>query len=135
MNIKKFVLGEVLSVSTGVVFSDRGIDGVNNIVTFMSGCKVEIHNAVFLYAECRYYINKQYPFLNSEVLNVELSKLYHAIVHVNSKDMRDQMVLKFVVKKKVQFGDSFDVKSIQKHLFEQDGSINVFENMMRSFTG
>lgn len=130
-----FNLGDVLSVSTGIVFSVRGIDGVSDIIRHMSGCVINNDNVPYVWAECRYYLIRQYPILDSEYMNQELVSLYRAISRVRIKITRERMLSDFLQKKELLIGDSFDVKSISAHLFEQEKNPNAFERMMRGLTG
>lgn len=60
---KRFHLGDVLSIATGRLVSSRGMDGVYDILNFMTGDSLYTHQLPRACKECRPYLLEQFPEL------------------------------------------------------------------------
>ena len=63
MTTKTFHLGELLSVTTGVLMSPKGIGGVYDILNWMSSDDLFTHQLPRVCDECKPYLLKQFPRL------------------------------------------------------------------------
>ena len=63
MATKKFHLGDVLSVTTGVLVSPRHIHGVYDILNFMTGENLFSHQLPRASEECKQHLLEQLPQL------------------------------------------------------------------------
>lgn len=60
---QEFALGDVLSITTGVLLSRDGMDGVYRILNFMTGDDLQTVSLVFAARECRPVLFDQHPWL------------------------------------------------------------------------
>lgn len=60
---RTFDLGDVLSITTGMLVSPRLITGVYDILNFMTGDNLYTHQLPRVSEECRPYLLKQHPQL------------------------------------------------------------------------
>lgn len=63
MSAKHFHLGDVLSITTMRMLSPRGMDGVYDILRFMTGNDVATHQCGRVARECAPFLLKQHPQL------------------------------------------------------------------------
>jgi hypothetical protein len=65
MATKKFHVGDVLSITTGRLVSPRHIDGVYDILNFMTGDNLFTHQLPRALNECRPHLLEQLPQLKA----------------------------------------------------------------------
>ena len=63
MKTKKFHLGDVLSITTGRLVSPRHMDGVYDILNFMTGDNLFTHQLPRASDECKPHLLAQFPQL------------------------------------------------------------------------
>ncbi|MFA4941656.1 MAG: hypothetical protein WC582_03630 [Patescibacteria group bacterium] len=63
-NGKKFHLGDILSITTGKLVSPKGMDGIYDILNYMSGDTLFTHQLPRVSEECKPKILEQHPQLN-----------------------------------------------------------------------
>ncbi len=71
---KQFHLGDVLSVAIDRLVSLRHMDGVYDILNFMTGDDLLIHELPRASDECKPYLLKQFPQLKAEELAESLDE-------------------------------------------------------------
>jgi hypothetical protein len=64
MDTKEFHLGDILSITSGKLVSPRHIDGVMDILGFMTNDEVYIHQVGRISEECKPYLLEAMPWLN-----------------------------------------------------------------------
>jgi hypothetical protein len=64
MQTKRYHLGDILSITTGRLVSPRHMDGVYDILNFMTGDDLYTHQLPRAADECRPYLAKQFPQLS-----------------------------------------------------------------------
>jgi len=65
MTNKDFELGDVLTITTGKLVSKRMMDGVYDILNYMTGCNLYTHQLPEASNKCRPYLLQQHPQLKS----------------------------------------------------------------------
>lgn len=70
---KKFHLGDVLSITDGHLLSPRGMDGVYDILDYMTGDRLYTHALIRAVEFCGPYLLGQYPFLTDVKMPDELT--------------------------------------------------------------
>lgn len=60
---KQFHIGDVLSITSGKLVSPRGIEGVYDILGFMTNSQLWTHQLPTAAETCRPYLLRQYPWL------------------------------------------------------------------------
>lgn len=63
MNSKQFHLGDVLSIIDGRLLSPRHMDGIYDILNFMTGDSLVTHQLPRVKTECKPFLLKQHPQL------------------------------------------------------------------------
>jgi len=103
MNTKQFHLGDVLSITTDRLVSPTGIDGVYEILDFMSGDCNFTHQLPRVADECKPYLLNQFPQLRdvdvstvnngnwTEWLNAQVEK-YGKMFDVEAISMDDHTI-------------------------------------------
>ena len=61
--MKNFHLSDVVSVTTGRLLSSRGMDGINDVLDFLTGDKILVHQIPRISHEIKPWIHTQYPAL------------------------------------------------------------------------
>jgi hypothetical protein len=70
MGEKRYHIGDVLSVTTGRVVSPRHVDGLVDILQFMTGERLYSHQLPRAIENCKPHLVTQYPWLDSPMINV-----------------------------------------------------------------
>jgi hypothetical protein len=89
---KKFHIGDVLSITTGLLVSPDHIGGVYNILNYMTRDNLFTHQLGRAADECKPYLLKQFPWLASD----EFQKLEAGVrakfelIHSSKNDKEDQ---------------------------------------------
>jgi hypothetical protein len=65
MNSKLFHLGDILSITTGIMMSPRHMDGIADILKFMTGEVLFTHQLPRARLECAPFLLKQHPQLEN----------------------------------------------------------------------
>lgn len=65
VNIKNFHIGDILSITTGKLVSPQGMEGVYEILNYMTGQEIFTHQIERAMQECKLYLLKQYPKLET----------------------------------------------------------------------
>ena len=99
MKTKKFHLGDVLSITTGRLVSPRLMDGVYDILSFMTGDELfTTHQLPRASDECKPYLLEQFP----QLMEVDASS-------VNKKNHKQ-----WFVEQVAKYGEEFEVKPVPK---------------------
>lgn len=113
MRTKSFHLGDVLSITTGRLVSTRHIDGVYEILDFMTGESLFTHQLPRAADACKPYLLKQFPQLSG----VDASK-------VNPKNWKNWL------KKEVdKYGEYLPVEPLPKGAYEAKNPIQELVEM------
>ena len=84
---KQFHIGDVLSITTGHLVSPRGMEGIYDILNFMTGDNLFTHQLPRASEECKPYLLAQHP----QIKDVDAS----GVTHVNWQRWLDQQVARF----------------------------------------
>ena len=116
MQTKEFHLGDVLSITTGRLVSPRHMDGIYDILNFLTGDNLFTHQLPRASDECKPYLLEQFPQLNE----VDASG-------VNGKN-HEQWLTEQVAK----YGEKFTVKPLPTGAHEAKNPIEEAVEMMGS---
>src|SRR3989344_6645903 len=92
MQTKEFHLGDVLSITTGRLVSPRHIDGVYDILTFMTGDTLFTHQLPRASDECKPYLVKQFPQLAATEMASAIAELGNALKSKSGKAGTEKVV-------------------------------------------
>lgn len=97
---KEFSLGDVLSITTGRLLSERRIDGVYDILNWMTGDDLFTHQLPRAGKACQPWLVEQYPQLDpkqSPKLQTMLDKLT-AMLDRESPEVRNGMEISYLIR-------------------------------------
>ena len=93
METKRFHLGDVLTVTTGRLVSPRHVDGLYDILGFMSGEDgLFTHQLGRVGKECTPYLLKQFPGLDSPEMQFALGELIEMLETPSGKKEPDKLI-------------------------------------------
>jgi len=113
-NTKQFHLGDILSITTGMLVSPRHIDGIYDILNFMTGDDLYTHALPRASGECRPYLAEQFPQLVTVEMNLATTELRDALSGVNITEERRTIVDDWLAKQISQYGEIFSVSPLPK---------------------
>lgn len=106
---KEFDLGDVLSVTTGTLLSSRGLDGVCDLLSFMTGKDpLPPHLMIGVAFECRKHIAQIYAQLP------EVAPMYFQLFP-DSKQL-EQAHRRWVDARKVDYGDTLLISPLSPEI-------------------
>lgn len=108
-----FPLGDVLSIVTGRLLSERHMGGVYEILNHMTGEDLYTHQLVRAAEVCKPALLKQFP---------ELDREWPSLGEESLKD--------YLNKFKPEYGDQFAVKSLEEGVYESKGALTELAEMM-----
>jgi hypothetical protein len=76
---RQFHLGDILSITTGRLVSPRHVDGVYDILNFMTGDSLFTHQLPRASQECRPHLIRQMPWLDDEQMRKAGDQLTKAL--------------------------------------------------------
>src|SRR3989338_2928760 len=92
MQTKQFHLGDVLSIATNRLVSPRHIDGVYDILNFMTGDNLFTHQLPRASDECKPYLVKQFPQLAATEMASAIAELGNALKSKSGKAETEKVV-------------------------------------------
>ena len=98
METKCFHLGDVLTVTTGRLVSPRHVEGLYDILGFMSGEDLFTHQLGRVGKECTPYLLKQFPGLDSPQMQFALGELIEMLETPSGKKEPDKLVTGWISK-------------------------------------
>ena len=133
MQTKQFHLGDVLSITTGRLVSPRHIDGVYDILNFMTGDNLFTHQLPRAFDECKPYLVAQFPQLAIAKMETAIAKLDEALKTKSGKAKAEKIVAKWLTKQVARYGEIFMVRPIPIAAHEvKDPIVEVAEVMSNS---
>jgi len=125
---KEFHLGDILSVMTGRLVSPRHIDGVYEILNFMTGDNLFTHQLPRVADECKPHLFKQFPQLATPEMDFAVAELVEMLN--SGKDKPDMLVAGWLAKQVAKYGETFTVKPIPQTDHEIKDPIQEAINIM-----
>ena len=130
MQTKQFHLGDVLSITTGRLVSPRHIDGVYDILNFMTGDNLFTHTLPRASDECKPYLVAQFPQLVTPEMDSAIAELGKSLKTKSGKAEVEKIVADWLAKQVAKYGKMFTVKSIPKGAHEFKNPIAEAAEMM-----
>ena len=107
MQTKQFHLGDVLSITTGRLVSPRHIDGVYDILNFMTGDNLFTHQLPRASDECKPYLVEQFPQLATTEMDSAIADLSDALKSKSGKAQVEKVVADWLPQQGSQDGGVF----------------------------
>ena len=114
MKTKKFHLGDVLSITTGRLVSPRHIDGVYDILNFMTGDNLFTSQLPRASDECKSHLLEQFPQL----------------AEVDASTVNTENHVQWLAEQVAKYGEEFEVKPIPKGAHQFKNPIAETAEMM-----
>ncbi|MDP1689462.1 MAG: hypothetical protein Q8L47_05055, partial [bacterium] len=114
LKTKKFHLGDVLTITTGRLVSPRHIDGVYDILNFMTGDNLFTHQLPRAMDECKPYLFAQFPQFAMPEIQDRITQLDKMLKTKDGKAEPKKLVADWLAKQVEKYGKIFDVKPIPK---------------------
>lgn len=130
MQTKQFHLGDVLSITTGRLVSPRHIDGVYDILNFMTGDNLFTHALPRASDECKPYLVAQFPQLVGAEMDSAIAELGDALKAKTDKAGAEKIVADWLAKQVAKYGEMFAVNSIPTDAHEVKNPIVEAAEMM-----
>ncbi len=129
MQTKQFHLGDVLSIITGRLVSPRHIDGVYDILNFMTGDNLFTHALPRANDECKPYLIEQFPQLVIPQMDSAIAELDDALKSKSGKVEAEKIVANWLTKQVAKYGEMFAVKPIPNNAHEVKNPIAEARDM------
>ena len=130
MQTKQFHLGDVLSITTGRLVSPRHIDGVYDILNFMTGDNLFTHQLPRASDECKPYLVEQFPQLTGAEMDSAIAELGDSLKTKTDKAGTEKIVADWLAKQVAKYGEMFAVKPIPTDAHEVKDPIAEAVEMM-----
>jgi len=130
MQTKEFHLGDVLSITTGRLVSPRHMDGVYDILNFMTGDNLFTHQLPRASDECKPYLIEQFPQLATPEMDFAVAELGEMLKTKSGKAKVEKLVAGWLAKQIAKYGEKFSVKPIPKGAHQLKNPIVEAEEMM-----
>lgn len=98
MQTKQFHISDVLSITTGRLVSTRHMDGVYDILNFMTGDNLFTHQLPRASDECKPYLLEQFPQLDTPEMQFALGELSEMLKTQSGKKEPDKLILGWLSK-------------------------------------
>lgn len=114
MDTKKFHIGDVLSITTGKLVSPRHMDGIYDILNFMTGDNLFTHQLPRASEECKPEILMRHP----ELADVDTS-------NVNGENWKE-----WIQEQVERFGEYLEISTLVVNLHEFKDPVEELEEMV-----
>jgi len=135
MQTKKFHLGDVLSITTGRFVSPRHIDGVYDILNFMTSDNLFTHQIPRGINECKPYLVEQFPQFATPEMDFAVAELDEMLKGKTGRAEKKKLVAGWLANQIAKYGDKFAVKPIPKgtHQFKKPiaEALEVMDNLKK----
>jgi hypothetical protein len=115
---KIFHLGDVLSVITGRLVSPRGMEGIYDILNFLSSEELFTRQLPRAARECKPFLLDQYPQFGTPEIDEAINILDRRLEGVKDEN-RKQVVLEWLKEQVEKYGEMFEVKQPPHKLNEE----------------
>lgn len=116
---KKFHISDVLSVTTGRLVSDRHIEGVCDILEWMSGESLMTHQLPRVGKEAKPVLSAKFPHLSKESLSADLDELDQLLQSANRDQKKSAAIVRsWVSALASRFGSEFAVPKLNENQHE-----------------
>jgi hypothetical protein len=117
---REFHVSDVLSITTGLLLSTRHIDGVYDILNFMTGDKLFTHQLPRASDECKPYLQEQFPQLFTPEMDFAVAELREMLKTKSGKKEPEKLILGWLSKLtsgqyKVKCDEKLMVKAIPQN--------------------
>ena len=112
---RSFHLGDILSITTGRLVSPRKMDGIYDILTYMTGGQLYSHQLLGAERVCKLHLLMQYPILET----IDAS-------NVNSRNWQN-----WIAEKISMYGEYLQIKPLILYFHENK---DQFEKLSNSLT-
>lgn len=135
MQTKKFHISDVLSITTGRLVSTRHMDGVYDILNFMTGDNLFTHQLPRASDECKPYLLQQFPQLDTPEMQFAVGELIEMLKTPSGKKEPDKLILGWLSKlTSGQYGvkceEMLEVKPIPTEAHQHKNPIEEAAEMM-----
>lgn len=117
METREFHIGDILSITTEILVSPRGMEGVRDILGFMTGTQITEKTFSLALVEtgstCKPILLDQHPQLGSESSMKQLAVLRRDLDRDISGMPKEDIIATWLEEIKLQFGQTLPVKSIR----------------------
>lgn len=93
MKSKLFHLGDILSITTGIMMSPRHMDGIADILKFMTGDVLYTHQLPRARLECAPFLLKQHPQLENISFEPITAENYSAVLEGLCAEYGEQLLV------------------------------------------
>lgn len=135
MQSKQFHISDVLSITTGRLVSTRHMDGVYDILNFMTGDNLFTHQLPRASDECKPYLLAQFPQLDTPEMQFALGELIEMLNTQSGKNEPDKLILGWLSKLTsgkygVKCEETLEVRAIPTNAHEVKDPIAEAAEMM-----
>ena len=126
----KFHLGDILSITTGRLVSNRHMDGVYDILNFMTGDNLFTHQLPRASLECASFLKGQFPQLDTPEMDIAVSELSEMLETPSGRAEPAELVAGWLAGQVAKYGEWFEVSPLPPGQHEVRNPIIEAEEMM-----
>lgn len=112
MTTKQFHLGDVLSIATGRLVSPRHVDGLYDVLGFMTGEELWTHQLPRAGRICETNLKEQFPQFAGSEIESAIADLDNRLEGKTSREDGSRIVAEWLADQVQQFGEMFEVKPL-----------------------
>ena len=127
---KAFHLGDILSITTGRLVSPRKMDGIYDILNFMTGDNLFTHQLPRAGRECKPELKKQFPQLATAEMNFEVAEISEMLETPSGKNDPGALVDGWLAKQIVIYGEYLEVSPLPKELHTVKNTLTELEELI-----
>jgi hypothetical protein len=110
--IRDFHLGDILTVTTGMLVSPRHVYGVYDLLNFMTGDDIYTHQIPRVMKECGPWLIRQHPRLGGPDMDAEMRRLDALLGDDPGKEEAEAIVGAWLGRLVTRFGETLPVEPI-----------------------
>ena len=127
----EFHLGDILSITTGRLVSPRHIDGVYDILNFMTGDNLFTHQLPRASRDCKPELKRQFPQLFTPEIDYAIVELDKMLETPDGIANPQNVVNEWVAQLAAKYGETLEVSPLKPGTYKAKGPLTELSEMMR----
>lgn len=116
---REFHLGDILSITTGLLVSPRRMEGVYDILNFLTGDNLFTHQLPRACSACKPFLFNRFPCFDSPEMDLEVATLRLMMETSTGKANKKHLVTGWLSNQVAKYGETFEVKPVPSEAYKR----------------
>jgi hypothetical protein len=128
--MKEFDLGDILSITHDRLVSPRHMEGIYDILSYMTGDEIYTHAIPRVGRICKPVLLAQHPQLNTPEVQAAVDAMGEKIEKIDSRSDRKAFLEGWLTGMKIEFGDTLPVDPLRPADYEHIDPVEELRSLI-----